>query len=88
VLEGITLKVSIERCAHHNLIVTEKNITPTEILDADEVFATTTGGGLVPVVRVNQHRYSNDTPGELTMALQATYWEWHKDSNMSDIIHY
>jgi len=88
VLEGITRKVSMELCAQHRLNVSQKDITLAELLDADEVFATTTGGGLVPVVRVNQHSYSNDTPGELTLALQATYWEWHKDSAMSDIISY
>lgn len=88
VLEGITRKVSIELCVHHGLVVSERDITLEALLDADEVFATTTGGGLVPVTRINQRSYSNDTPGELTMALQATYWEWHKDSTMSDIIVY
>jgi len=48
----------------------------------------TTGGGLVPIVCVNQHRYSNDAPGELTLALQATYWEWHNDNTMSEVISY
>lgn len=88
VLEGITRKVSMEICKYHNLLVSEKDITLTDLLDADEVFATTTGGGLVPIVRVNQHSYSNDAPGELSMMLQATYWEWHNDSTMSESIAY
>jgi len=88
VLEGITRKVCMELCSHHNLVVDEGDITLAQLLDADEVFATTTGGGLVPIVRVNQHHYSNNAPGELTLALQASYWEWHKDATMSEIIHY
>lgn len=88
VLEGITRKVSMEICASHHLTVKEKDITLEELLNADEVFATTTGGGLVPIVRVNQHRYSNNAPGELTLALQATYWEWHGNNTMSEVINY
>jgi len=88
VLEGITRKVSMEICTHHNLLVTERDITLAEFLGADEVFATTTGGGLVPITRVNQHRYSNDAPGETTLSLQATYWQWHEDSAMSEVIAY
>jgi len=88
VLEGITRKVSMEICAHHDLEVSESDITLSELMNADEVFATTTGGGLVPVVQVNQRSYSNNAPGELTLALQATYWQWHKDSGMSESIAY
>lgn len=88
VLEGITRKISMEICAHHDLDVTEKNITLAELLDADEIFATTTGGGLVPIVCVNEHHFSNNAPGEITKALQATYWEWHNDSAMSETVVY
>ena len=88
VLEGITRKVTLELCISLGHEVTEKDITFSELLDADEVFATTTGGGLVPITRINQHAYSNDAPGEMSLALQATYWEWHEDSAMSEVIVY
>lgn len=88
VLEGITRKVSMELCACLGIEVVEKDITFSELLDADEVFASTTGGGLVPITRINQHTYSNDAPGEVSSTLQATYWEWHQDSAMSEVINY
>lgn len=88
VLEGITRKVSLELCAHLGFQVIEKDITLSELLDADEVFATTTGGGLIPITRINQKIYSNDAPGEVSLALQATYWEWHQDTSMSEVIVY
>lgn len=88
VLEGITRKVAMELCSHHNFKAVEKDIDLTELLDADEVFATTTGGGIVPVTRINQHTFSNDTAGEITMALQETYWQWHNNSSMSDAVQY
>ncbi len=64
VLEGITRKVSLELCARLGYEVTEKDITLSELLDADEVFVSTTGGGLVPITRINQRTYSNDAPGK------------------------
>lgn len=88
VLEGITRKVTMELCEHHGLVVHQKNITMDELLDADEVFATTTGGGLVPVTRINQRIFSNGVAGEASLMLKDTYWEWHNNSEMSETIHY
>ena len=88
VLQGITRKVAMDLCKHHGITATEKHITLDELYEADEVFATTTGGGLIPVTRINQHTFSNDTPGEICQALQSTYWQWHKDSSMSETIDY
>ena len=88
VLAGITRKVTMEVCSFHNLIVEEKDIGLDELLSADEVFATTTGGGIVPITRVNNRTFSNNVPGEQTLALQATYWQWHKNSSMSESIVY
>ncbi len=88
VLEGITRKVALEICQQHGIAVSVKDLSMTELLDADEVFATTTGGGIVPITRVNQRSYSNDAPGETTLALQATYWQWHQNGAMSEAIAY
>ena len=88
VLQGITRKVSLELCAHLGFDVTEKNISMSELLDADELFATTTGGGIIPITRINEHTFSNNAPGEVSLTLQATYWEWHKDTSMSEVIDY
>ena len=88
VLEGITRKVTMELCAKHNVSVEETDITLQKLLDADELFATTTGGGIVPITRVNQHTFSNDVAGELTLSLKDTYWQWHNDGSMSETIDY
>ena len=88
VLHGITRMVTMELCNHHHLPVVEKNISLDEFLDADEIFATTTGGGIVPVTRVNQHTFSNNAVGETTQVLQNTYWQWHNNESMSESINY
>lgn len=88
VLEGITRKVALEICAHHGLEAIAKEVGLEELLNADELFATTTGGGIVPVTRVNQHVFSNDRMGEITSTIQQTYWQWHLESTMSESVSY
>jgi len=88
VLQGITRKVAMELCKHHGISATEKDISLDELFEADEVFATTTGGGIIPITRINQHTFSNDTPGEISQMLHSTYWQWHNDSSMSENIDY
>ena len=86
VLEGITRKVAMEICAHHKIEAETADISLDEMLEADEVFATTTGGGPVPVTRINERVYSNDAVGELTSLFSQTYWEWHNDPAMSEAV--
>ncbi len=88
VLEGITRKVAIEICLHHGISVEQSDIDLAALMDADEIFATTTGGGIIPVTRINEHLFSNDVAGELTSNLKDTYWQWHADSSMSESILY
>lgn len=86
VLEGITRKTAMEICAHHNMPVQADDISLDEFLEADEVFATTTGGGLVSVTRVNDRVFSNGAPGEITRLFRETYWAWHNDPAMSEAV--
>jgi len=51
-------------------------------------FVTTTSGGIVPVTRINQHTFSNDTAGETTLNPGTNYWEWHSDTAMSEAVDY
>jgi len=88
VLEGITRKVAMELCAEHSVAVEETDISLPSLMEADELFATTTGGGIVPITRVNKHTFSNGVAGELTLGLRQAYWQWHKDSSMSEAVDY
>ena len=86
VLQGITRKVAMEICDHHNVAVAEADISLAEFLEADEVFATTTGGGPVPITRIDDRVFSNGSPGELTRQFSETYWNWHNDPAMSEAV--
>ena len=88
VLEGITRKVAMEICTHHGVSCEEADIPLEEFMEADEVFATTTGGGAIAVVQINDRTFSNDAHGEITKRIQQTYWEWHADPAMSEAARY
>ncbi len=47
--------------------------------DADEVFAATTAGGVMPVARVGAHILGNDRPGPLSLRLKSLYWRRHAE---------
>ena len=88
VVQGVTRKVAMELCGEFGLEVVEKDISMEELFTADEVFATTTGGGIIPITQINERSFSNDRPGEHTLALQSRYWEWHKNPDMGENIDY
>lgn len=78
-LEGISRRTVLEM-AHERGLKTEIRPLPLEeFLDADEVFLSTSGGGVAPLTRVNDRVYQNGSIGPVTTALHATYWRWIHD---------
>lgn len=77
-LEGITRKTAIEVCAELGLPTEIRPIAVDEFLEADEAFATTSGGGIMPITRIDDRVFSNDAPGPVTHAIKDAYWAWHK----------
>ena len=60
----------------------QRKIHPDELRDADEVFASTTAGGIMPVTRISNQPVASGEAGPLTRQLQARYWKkreqgWH-----------
>ncbi len=59
-----------------------RRVEPEELDTADEVFAATTAGGVMPVIRIDSKTVGNGTPGPITRLLQEQYWSrreagWH-----------
>ncbi len=59
-LHGITRGFIIELCDALNLEIAEKNLSPTEIYSADEMFCTGTMGELTPIVEVDGRKIGGD----------------------------
>ena len=78
-LGGITRRTALEVCAHLGLPAAIAPVTRAELEDADEVFITSTAGGVMPVSRVMTRIRGNDRPGPVYEKVRATYWQWHED---------
>ncbi len=76
VLEGITRRTVLELCGELNLETEVRPIPLDELLESDEVFTATTGGGVAPVARINDRVFSNDAPGPVTRRISETYLSW------------
>ena len=82
VLEGVTRGVVSELCTLEGIVFELRKIHPDELSNADEVFASTTAGGIMPVTRISNQPVANGQVGPVTRQLQTRYWEnreqgWH-----------
>jgi branched-chain amino acid aminotransferase len=79
VLEGITRASVRELCESENISFEFTTISPQDLLSADEVFLSSTAGGIMPVAYVNNRVLGNGRPGPLASHLKQRYWERHAE---------
>ena len=82
VLEGISRQTILDICDELSLEKEVRPISREEFMEADEIFLTTSSGGVVPITKVNDRVFSNDAPGEMTVKLMECYWNWTKNDNL------
>lgn len=78
-LHGITRSSVLELCASAGIEAQVAPITRAELEDADEVFAATTAGGVMPISRVGARILGNDRPGPVSARLLQLYWDRHRE---------
>ncbi len=78
VLEGITRQSVRELCEQLDIPFALQGITPDALRDSDEVFISSTAGGVMPVSRVDERILGNGRPGPLTARIRDTYWRKHE----------
>jgi len=78
VLEGISRRTALEICTDMGLTTRVEPVPASRLDTADEVFLTSSGGGILPITRVGNRTYSNGKPGPLATKARATYWDWVK----------
>jgi branched-chain amino acid aminotransferase len=88
VLEGITRKTIIELAAEHGIQLAARPVPADGLRQADEVFLSSTAGGVIPVTMVDGEAVGNGEPGLLTRQLREAYWELHNDPRFSLPVHY
>ena len=61
-LPGITRGLIVELCKENNIPIIEKNISVTELYNADQVFTTGTMGELAQVIEIDKRKINNTGP--------------------------
>jgi branched-chain amino acid aminotransferase len=88
VLEGITRKTIIELAAERGIVLEARPVPADDLRQADEVFLSSTAGGIIPVTTVDGGTVGNGEPGPLTRRLRDAYWELHEDPRFSLPVRY
>jgi branched-chain amino acid aminotransferase len=90
VLEGCTREAVQEICRDEGVPFELRRVEPEELADAEEVFATTTAGGVMPVIAIDSRPVADGRPGPVTRLVQDRYWSrraegWH-GTRVADLI--
>ena len=86
VLEGITRQSVFDLAKELNLPIVKKVITVEELQSANELFASSTAGGIMPITKVSGMQIGNGRVGDITRQLHKLYWEKHTDEKWSTSI--
>ncbi len=79
VLEGITRRTAMELLEELSVPVEAGELSEKALLASDEVFVTSTAGGIMPVGEISGKRFGAAVPGPVTEKVAALYWNKHTD---------
>jgi branched-chain amino acid aminotransferase len=88
VLPGITRRTVFDLCAEQGIPVTAGEVSVDALRKADEVFITSTAGGIMPVTALDGRPVADGKVGPVTRRLTALYWEKHADPAWSTPVRY
>ena len=88
VLEGITRRTVVELADRLNIEARLATLPVDELRGAEEIFLTSTAGGIVPVRSIDGEDIGEGGPGPVTQRLTEMYWDLHEDDAYSTPIDY
>jgi branched-chain amino acid aminotransferase len=88
VLAGVSRKTVLEMAEHLGINTSVRSLSVEELLEADEVFLSSSGGGIIPIIRVNETIFGNGASGPISVQLNETYWKWTTLEKYRDPIDY
>jgi branched-chain amino acid aminotransferase len=88
VLEGITRLSVIQLCDKLGLRCEVRTVPLAELRNADEVFISSTAGGVMGVTRLDERIMGNDRPGPVTERLHDAYWRFRREGWCAEPIDY
>jgi branched-chain amino acid aminotransferase len=88
VLPGVTRQTVFDISAILGTPVSVHDLSPDALIGADEVFITSTAGGIMPVSSVNHSSIGDGKPGPMTTLIKDMYWEMHSDPAYATVVIY
>lgn len=88
VLHGISRQTVLDMAVEAGLKTEARPLPLEEFWQADEVFLTSSGGGVIPVARVDDRTFSNAAAGPVALGLRARYFDWIQRAEHRDEIAY
>lgn len=86
--EGMTRRSVMELAPELQLTVEARTLPAAELARADEVFLTSTAGGIMPVSVLDGEAVGDGRPGPVTRALTELYWRRHAEGWLSTPVDY
>ena len=86
--EGITRRTVIEIAAEEGIGCEVRAVSVEELRAADEIFVTSTAGGVMPVTVLDGRIYGNGSPGAMTRRIHDLYWAKNESSGLLTPIDY
>jgi branched-chain amino acid aminotransferase len=87
VLEGVSRRTAIELCEKLGIPLRVAPLPVASVRKADEVFLTSTGGGVLPIAKIDG-RPLPQFPGPVTTRLYDAYWALHDEPAYRDPVNY
>ena len=88
VLEGVTRESILELLERENLQVKQEALPAATAKAADEVFITSTAGGVMPVTQISNAPVGDGRSGYLSKKLNDGYWAMHDDPELNVQVEY
>ena len=78
-LEGITRQTALDLLSELNVKAEIGTVSPDALRSAEEIFLTSTAGGIMPVTRVDGKPVGDGEIGPLSSRLRTLYWQRHDE---------
>lgn len=76
ILNGITRQIIFKLCKENKLSLVEKPFNVDDLMNADEVFLTSTVSEVMPIIKIDNKTIGNGQPGSYTVQLQALFQKY------------
>ncbi len=87
-LEGVTRLTACAIAQQQGWSVEHADTAVASLYDADEIFLTSTAGGVMPVTRLDGEPVGGGQVGPVTRTIWERYWDLHRDPEFSFAVDY